>query len=761
LAGWLLLLLTTAVVYRPAVTGDGAFEAWDQARVYVPLQVSNARQRSDGEIPLWFRHGFLGYPLQGENECSGVYPPAAVFHLVEDPGSAWALFLLLHHLLAAGGTMLLLKGLGTGPGGATLGAVVVVFGGSFVGEIPQATLVTTFAWTPLVSALCLHACRTRSPGPAVWAGFALATQASGAHPQVLFYTLLALALGVVCEARGVQRWQRAGRAAAAAAVTVGIGLGLAAPQLWYCFETLLATERGTGLSLDRQMDGSLPPHFLLQLLLPGAAGDDHRLQILFSDVRIYAGMLTLPLALVGWKSGPAEARVFRWGLVLSVLLALGRYGGLFLVLGELPGFRSIHVPARFLMFTSLAIAVLAGLGLDHLLGQPADAVSRTWKRSAVALGVTGIVLLAAGLVTRFVPGSLDPDWLFGRGNHDEVFVREWRSVAETARTAAMSWGAILGGTAALLGGALCLVAPTTDSRRVAVLCVLLVSCDLGLAATRLLNFAPRGFYRAKPVTLDLVDRKRGRVAATVPDYAFDAPARTLALLPDNSAGLFDVDAFSINPGARSDWLRRTSAAVSPKLHALFHVGTLIIQQDLPARSDPIPGIRRSDELGEYWIYDVPDVQPRASLCRDILLVTRPQAVLDTIASPRFVLGETVILDRPPRHLPGTAIDSGVEESVRVVTDRAQTVEIEASLARDGILVLADLFHDGWRATDNGRPTTILRANGLCRGIALGPGQHRVRFEYRPRSFEQGLWVSAVTLVVLLVGGIVAWRRRQR
>ena len=758
LAGWLLLLLATAAIYRPAVTGDGAFEAWDQARVYVPLQVSNARQRSAGEIPLWFRHGFLGYPLQGENECSGVYPPAAVFHLIGDPGTAWAVFLLLHHLLAAGGTMLLLKGLGSGPTGATLGAVVMVFGGWFVGEIPQATLVTSFAWTPLVSALWLRACRTRRLAPAAWAGLALAIQASGAHPQVLFYTLLALSLGVVCEASGARKWQRASWAAAAATVTVGIGLGLAAPQLWYCLETLLTTERGAGLSFDRQMDGSLPPHFLLQLLLPGATGDDHRLQILFTDIRIYAGILTLPLALVGWRKGPTGARIFRWGLVLSVLLALGRYGGLFLVLGELPGFRSIHVPARFLMFTSLSIAVLAGLGLDHLIGEPADTVSRTWKRSAVALGVTGVVLLTAGLVSRFSPGSLDPNWLFGRGNHDEVFVREWQNVSETARNAALSWAAILGGSSALLGGALCLVAPTTDSRRVGMLCVVLVTVDLGLAATRLLNFAPGDFYRTRPVTLDLVNRDRGRVAATVPDYAYDAHARTLALLPDNSAGLFDVEAFSINPGARSDWLRRTSAAVSPKLHALFHVGTLIIRRELPAVSDPIPGIRRSDELGEYGIYNVPDVQPRASLCRDILLVTRPQAVLDTIASPRFVLGETVILDRPPHHLPGTANESDVEESVRIVTDRAQTVEIEASLVRDGILVLADLFHDGWRATDNGQPVTILRANGLCRGIALGPGLHRIRFEYRPRSFEQGLWVSAATLIVLLVCSFVSWRR---
>jgi hypothetical protein len=88
LGGSLLVLVLTAVVYRPAVTGQGEFEAWDQARVYVPLQVSNARQRTDGEIPLWYRHGFLGYPLQGENECSGVYPPAIVFHLVDDPGTA-------------------------------------------------------------------------------------------------------------------------------------------------------------------------------------------------------------------------------------------------------------------------------------------------------------------------------------------------------------------------------------------------------------------------------------------------------------------------------------------------------------------------------------------------------------------------------------------------------------------------------------------------------------------------------------------------
>ena len=760
LGGGLLVLVLTAVVYRPAVTGQGEFEAWDQARVYVPLQVSNARQRTDGEIPLWYRHGFLGYPLQGENECSGVYPPAIVFHLVDDPGTAWSLFLLLHHLLAAGATMLLLRELGSGPAGATLAAVVLVFGGSFVGEIPQATLVTTLAWTPLVLALWLRACRVRGLWPAAWAGLALAVQASGAHPQILFYTLLALGLGVLYEIRGDDSRRRVARAAVAVAVTVVVGLGLAAPQLWYCLETLLATERGAGLSYEQQMDGSLPPHFLLQLLLPGSTGGDHRLQVLFSDIRIYAGVLTLPLAVVGWLRGPGTARVFRWGLLLSLVLALGRYGGAFLVLGELPGFHSVHVPARFLMFTSLAIAVLSGLGLDHLLRQPAALTARTWTNSAVALGMIGVGLLALGLAVRFIPDRLDPDWLFGWGNFDAVFTREWKLVAAASKMTGMAWGGLLGGTSALLAAGLCLAARTLDSRRTGILCLLLISCDLGLAATRLLDFAPRGFYATRPVTLDLLPADPGRVAATVPEYDFDAHARTLALLPDNSAGLFGVDSFSINPGVRPELLRRTSAAVSPKLHAVLHVGTLISRRELPALSGTLRG-RRSDSGGEYWVYDVPDVQPRATLCRDILLVTRPQAILDTIASPRFVPGETVILDSAPAHVAGDPVASSGSETVSVVTDRAQTIEIDATLARDGIVVLADLFHHGWQATSNGRPVPILRANGLCRGVALGPGRHRLRFEYRPTSFQRGLWVSAATLLGLLCGGVFTILRRRR
>ena len=226
------------------------------------------------------------------------------------------------------------------------------------------------------------------------------------------------------------------------------------------------------------------------------------------------------------------------------------------------------------------------------------------------------------------------------------------------------------------------------------------------------------------------------------------------------AGLFGIDTFSINPGAKTELLRRTSAAVSPKLHAVLHVGTLISRRQLPTLDQHLRG-QKSDSGGDYWIYDVPNVLPRVTICRDILLVTRPQAILDTMASRRFVVGETVILETAPQHVAGDPVGPGTKESVAMTTDRAQTVEIDATLTSDGILVLADLFHDGWVATSNGRPIPILRTNGLCRGVALGAGEHRLRFEFQPASFHRGLWISATTLLGLLLGcGITIVRRRR-
>ena len=109
----------------------------------------------------------------------------------------------------------------------------------------------------------------------------------------------------------------------------------------------------------------------------------------------------------------------------------------------------------------------------------------------------------------------------------------------------------------------------------------------------------------------------------------------------------------------------------------------------------------------------------------------------------------MILEAP---LPGVgsapASDPPAPARVQVVSPTH--VEVEAELPRPGILVLSESWFPGWVASVDGAPTEILHADYVLRGVALGAGSHRVRFEYRPRSVTIG-----AGLTLLGVGGVLA------
>ncbi len=96
---------------------------------------------------------------------------------------------------------------------------------------------------------------------------------------------------------------------------------------------------------------------------------------------------------------------------------------------------------------------------------------------------------------------------------------------------------------------------------------------------------------------------------------------------------------------------------------------------------------------------------------------------------------------------------------RIVASSDTAVTVSVDLARAGYVVLDDLYYPGWSARVDGRPARILAANGAFRAVAAGPGRHLVRFVYRPAS----VWVGgALTLAGLLVAagviGVGRWRR---
>ncbi len=109
------------------------------------------------------------------------------------------------------------------------------------------------------------------------------------------------------------------------------------------------------------------------------------------------------------------------------------------------------------------------------------------------------------------------------------------------------------------------------------------------------------------------------------------------------------------------------------------------------------------------------------------------------------------------YLPNILPQSG--DSVKVVVEESgpQRTVLDATLARPGLVILAEVFYPGWTLTIDGQAAPIYRANRLMRGAAVKEGKHRLVYTYEPRSFQVGAALSLVGLVALVASS--AWSLR--
>ncbi len=158
--------------------------------------------------------------------------------------------------------------------------------------------------------------------------------------------------------------------------------------------------------------------------------------------------------------------------------------------------------------------------------------------------------------------------------------------------------------------------------------------------------------------------------------------------------------------------------------------------------------------GDVKVYENLELLPRAYVVHRARVFPDDETALAALADPAFNPATQVILSA------GEALSDSAEvadEAARVITYEPERVAVEATLARPGYLVLADTYYPGWRATVDGTPVTIQRANLLFRAVYLTPGQHRVVFIYAPDTLRWGAMVSGIGWVIL-TGMLIAGYR---
>ena len=83
--------------------------------------------------------------------------------------------------------------------------------------------------------------------------------------------------------------------------------------------------------------------------------------------------------------------------------------------------------------------------------------------------------------------------------------------------------------------------------------------------------------------------------------------------------------------------------------------------------------------------------------------------------------------------------------------------LEADLAADGVVVVADTYYPGWKAYVDGAPVEISPADVLFRAVSVPAGKHTIEFRYQPASFRIGV----VLFVLGALTASVSWIYRRR
>ena len=768
LAGFAAALLRKSLLQGQALLG------YDLFAYFFPAKAFAARAVHQGHLPLWNPDIFTGAPFLANVQMAALYPPDVLFYVLSF-ARAVAVSQWLHLTIAGTGLYVLARvGWGLRPLSAALGALTYEGSGFFAAHMGHLNQVHAAAWLPWVALCALRGARAATLGPlraAGWlvaGGAAVALMLTAGHTQEAYYGLCAvglLALGytLLPPAAAPGRWWHLPAFGAVCAN----GALLSAAQLLPTLELTRLSYRQGGIPLDEAVAYAVERTNILETVLPTFWS------LPSQEVTGYVGVAALVLAAAALAASPARrTTVGLAGLAaLALVLSMGGYTPLYGVLHRfVPLFSSFRAPGRWVLVSTFALAGLAALGVDALRW---SSVGAARERRALRLGLAVLASVTGlGLVV----------W-----RTDAVHAIQWLPHARVA----VLW--------LLAGFGACALALVGIFVRVpwpqALLCGL-VAFELSFAAHEAEYNQPDNpaLYRAAPAIVpalqDALTVPGTRVLSLAVEERLD-PARFGRAVPDGSGeykhyasmrealkpdlgmvyGLPTIDGYDGGLLPTRDYARLKSLLVRDEPPVPHLTLAAQLAGKAPARLLAPLGVRyvltdgrngapgpdwmlRESAPGAAWLYEnALGGGERAWLAERVVVEPDPDATMRQLAGADD-LRALALVDRPPEGALPSGSDTG---TVRIVSDAPERVVLESTASAPRLLVLADAYYPGWRASVDGAAATILKVDGVFRGVVVPAGMHQVRFWYVPLSFWLGCGVSVLALVGNVVL-LVVWRR---
>jgi hypothetical protein len=149
-----------------------------------------------------------------------------------------------------------------------------------------------------------------------------------------------------------------------------------------------------------------------------------------------------------------------------------------------------------------------------------------------------------------------------------------------------------------------------------------------------------------------------------------------------------------------------------------------------------PELAQAADQGIDWL-EVPDPMPRARFVSQCLVTGNPRRDIENIDLTTVALVNAPI-DLSPGP-PGTAT---------ITEDRPGRIRIGTTTPATQLLVIAERWHQGWKAEIDGAPQALVPVNGDFMGCVVPPGSHEVNLRFEPASLRYETWLTILGLALL-------------
>ncbi len=591
------------------------------------------------------------------------------------------------------------------------------------------------------------------------------------HPQMAYFTHLALAsyagYRIIEKILREKTWTWAALRSAGFTLAVLIGIGIGTIQMWPGITYVdnyspRAEDRGyewaTSWSMHtEELAGQLVGGF------PGMVTQSEQSywgRNPFKDNSEYTGLVGLLLALTAlvlWKDRK------KWYFVvlgvLALIFALGATTPLFyLFYYFVPQVKKMRAPSMIMFLFSFSSALLAGFGIQSLLGRLDNIDQKTRKRLFITLGsATGLILLLTLMVT-FTGQGFPNFWkglLFSEMPPQKQTILQYN----LSKIVGRAWLALfIGG---ITFGLIWLYLKRSISAPALVVPILLIGVfDLFRMDKNFIETTSLEAHFSRHPVVDAILRD------PAPGRTF-VPPGTLSGLPgigtEDYLPYFGIEMVTGYHGNQLRWYEEfIGGKPFANLGNLNFLNLLNTRYIVSRDSFSMPGqFEIVGNFGGIYLYRNLTALPRAFAVFNYRAVKNGEEAIAQLRRPDFNPAKTLFFledPQPEAWQPDTTLALIPAE----ITDRqAESYKTTVELPRPGFLFLSENFYPSWKAYESGKELKIYRANVTFRAVNLPAGKHTVEWRYVPELYKKARTVTwACSLLVLMAAAFTFWRGRR-